>query len=153
MFTDARARQLIEATLIPHFGRGDYEGGLDAFLKAVRDEMGGDAGLARAAEAAVKVPARRWPEMVKSAFQPVPRMTWATTRNYLEGTPGERIVILVFVAVALGIVALDVVLAANTVWRLATLPRNWRGSKGRPHPSRTPIRSASFSVTSSSSKS
>ena len=33
----------------------------------------------------------------------------------LNVAPGERIVILVFVAVALGIVALDVVLAANTV--------------------------------------
>jgi len=134
MFPDARIRQLLEARLIPYFGRGEYEQGLDAFLKAVRDEMGGDAGLARAAEAAVKVPSPRWPEMVKSAFQRVPRMFSATTRNYLEGTASERIVILVFATVFLGIVAFDVAVGANTVWRLATLPRNWRGSKARAAP-------------------
>jgi uncharacterized membrane protein YgcG len=143
-FPDARVRQLLEARLIPYFGRGDYEGGLDAFLKAVRDELGGDAGLARAAEAAVKVPAPQWPEMVMSAFQRGPRMISATARNYLEGAPSERIVILVFVAVALGILALDVALAANTIWRLATLPRNWRGSKARAAPFKNADRFSQF---------
>ena len=134
LLPDARIRQLLEAQLIPHFARGEYERGLDAFLKAVRDEMGGDAGLARAAEAAVKVPTPRWTEMVTSAFERVPRMVSATTRNYLEGGPGERVGVLVFVAVALGILALDVGLAANTVWRLATLPGNLRASKARESP-------------------
>ena len=134
LFPDARIRRLLEVQLIPHFARGEYEGGLDAFLKAVRDEMGGDAGQARAAEAAVKVPAPRWPEMVASAFERVPRMVSKTLGNYLEGDAVTRITILVFVTVALGIVALDVILGANTVWRHATLPRNWRGSKARTAP-------------------
>ena len=136
LLPDARIRRLLEVALIPHFARGDYEGGLDAFLKAVRDAMGGDAGLARAAEAAVKVPLPRWPEMVAAAFERVPRMVSATTRNYLEGDIGARIAILGFVCVALGIAALAVLLAANTVWHLATLSRNWHTSKARAAPFR-----------------
>ena len=144
LLPDARIRQILEARLVPHFARGDYERGLDAFLKAVRDEMGGDAGLARAAEAAVKVPAPRWSEMVASAFERIPRMVSATARNYLEAGFGARIPMLVFIAVALGIVAIDVILAANTLWRLATLPRNWRTSKAREAPFRNAANFAQF---------
>lgn len=136
LLPDARIRRLLEMSLIPHFAHGDYERGLDAFLKAVRDEMGGDAGLARAAEAAVKAPPPGWPEMAAASFERVPQMVSATTRNYLEGDTVTRITILVFVAVALGILALAVILGVNTAWRLATLPRNWRTSKARKSPFR-----------------
>ena len=136
LLPDARIRRVLERALIPHFSRGDYEGGLDAFLKDIRDEMGGDAGLARAAEAAVKAPNPGWPEMVESAFERIPRMLSATTHNYLEADTGSRIAILVFVTVGLGIMALTAIMGVNTAWRLATLSRNWRNSKARKSPFR-----------------
>ena len=144
LLPDGRIRRLLETALVPHFARGNYERGLDAFLKAVRDEMGGDAGLARAAEAAVKVPSPGWPEMASSAFERIPRMFSATTRNFLEDGIGARITILVFLTVAFGIVLLAVGMAVNTLWRLATLPGNWRASRHRARPFRNARAFAGF---------
>ena len=101
-----RVRQLLEATLVPQFATGAYEKGFDTFLAAVREEMGGAAGMARAAEAEVTAPRERWRSMVVSAFRRVPRMLSATWRNYIEGGAGTRFGILIFVGVGLGIVAL-----------------------------------------------
>lgn len=131
LLPDARVRQILEATLLPQFARGAYEKGFDSFLAALREEMGGAAGQARAAEAEVKLPRASWRAMTVSAFSRVPRMVSATWRNYIEGDAGTRIGILAFAGVALGIVALGVALALNTVWRVATLPRNWRASRAR----------------------
>jgi uncharacterized membrane protein YgcG len=131
LLPDARVRQLLEATLVPQFARGAYEKGFDTFLAELRKEMGGAAGQARAAEAEVKLPRESWRAMTVSAFSRAPRMVSATWRNYIEGDAGTRIGILVFAAVALGIVVVGVTLALNTVWRLATLPRNWRASPAR----------------------
>ncbi len=131
LLPDARVRQILEAALVPQFARGAYEKGFDTFLAALREEMGGAAGQARAVEAEVKLRRdSRW-AMTVSAFSRVPRIVSATWRNYVEGNAGTRIGILVFAGVALGIVALGVTLALNTVWRLATLPRNWRASRAR----------------------
>jgi uncharacterized membrane protein YgcG len=131
VFTDARVRRLLEDHLAPAFGQGQYERGFDALIKALRDDLGGDAGLARAAEAAVKVPNEPWSAQVASAFERVPRMVSATVRNYLEEGPGGRVGILIFVAVGLGIVATGLALAANTVWRVATIPGKLREGKAR----------------------
>ena len=49
-------------------------------------------------------------------------MISATTRNFLEGSPGERFVILVFVAVGLCIAAIGVAVGGNTLWRFAQVP-------------------------------
>ena len=55
----------------------------------------------------------------------------ATGRNYLEGGPEARLAILVFAAVGLGIAALGLVCAINTVWLLATIPARLRRRTGR----------------------
>jgi hypothetical protein len=56
-------------------------------------------------------------------------MVSATLDNYLEGSIAERITILVMVTVVLGIVAFGVFCAANTLWRLFTLPAKLRERK------------------------
>ena len=99
--------------------------------EALREEMGGAAGMARAAAAEVTAPRESWRSMVASAFRRVPRMVYATWRNYIEGGAGTRFGILIFAGVGLGIAALGVFFAVNTLWRLATLPRNWRASSAR----------------------
>jgi uncharacterized membrane protein YgcG len=129
VFTDARVRQLLEANLAPEFSAGRYERGFDAYLNALRDELGGNAALARAAEDAVKAPRESWAAQASSAFRRVPRLVTATSANYLEGGPGTRIGILIFVAVGLGIAAIGLALAANTIWRVATVPGKLRARK------------------------
>jgi len=131
LLPDARVRQLLEATLVPQFASGAYEQGIDTFIAALREEMGGAAGQARAAEAELREPSESWRSMVVSAFRRVPRMVSATWRNYIEGDAETRMVLLVFVSVGLGIFLLGVTLALNTAWRLATLSRNWRTSPAR----------------------
>lgn len=130
-FTDARVRQLLEAHLVPAFGQGQYERGFDALIKGLRDELGGDAGMARAAEAAVKVKDPRFSEQIVPAFKRLPRMYSATLNNFRTEGPGARIAILVFVAVGLGIVAFGLGAAVNTIWRVATIPAKLRERKGR----------------------
>jgi len=130
-FTDARVRQLLEAHLAPAFGQGQYERGFDALIKGMRDELGGDASFARAIEASVKVPNEPLMAQIASAFQRVPRMVSKTGSNYLEEGPGARVAILAFVTVGLGIVALGMFFAINTLWRLATIPGKLRERKGR----------------------
>ena len=119
----------LEAHLAPEFSAGRYERGFDAYLNALRDELGGNAALARAAEDAVKAPRESWAAQASSAFRRVPRLIRATSANYLEGGPGARIGILIFVTVGLGIAAIGVALAANTVWRVATIPAKLRARK------------------------
>jgi uncharacterized membrane protein YgcG len=131
LLPDARVRQLLEAALVPQFASGAYEKGFDALLGALRDEMGGAAGQARAAEAELTAPRETWRATVASAFHRVPRMVYAIWRNYMEGDAGTRFGILIFVGVGLGIVLLGVFFAVNTLWRLATLPRNWRARSAR----------------------
>ncbi|HTP98399.1 MAG TPA: TPM domain-containing protein [Casimicrobiaceae bacterium] len=129
VFTDARVRQLLEAHLAPQFSAGRYERGFDAYLTALRDELGGNAARARAAEGAVKAPRESWVGQAASAFGRVPRLVTATSANYLEGGPVARIGILIFVAVGLGIAAIGLALAANTAWRVATLPGKLRARR------------------------
>jgi uncharacterized membrane protein YgcG len=131
VLTDARVAQLLGAHLAPAFAERQYERGFDATIKAIREEMGGDAGAARAMEAWVKAPREGFVSRIPSAFARTPRLVSATGRNYLEGGPGARLAILVFAAVGLGIAALGLVCAINAVWLLATIPARLRRRTGR----------------------
>jgi uncharacterized protein len=42
--TDARAAQILGTHLVPAFAEGQYERGFTAVIRAIREEMGGDAG-------------------------------------------------------------------------------------------------------------
>jgi predicted RND superfamily exporter protein len=65
---------------------------------------------------------RPWFSRIGEAFTRTPRLVAATTQNYLEGSAGTRFGILVFVGVGLAIAAVGIALAANTAWRVATIP-------------------------------
>jgi uncharacterized protein len=129
--TDARVSQILAADLAPAFARGQYEQGFGATIRAIREEMGGDAGAARATEAWVKAPRESFVSQIPSAFARTPRLVSATVRNYLTGGPEARITILVFVAVGLGIVAVGLICAINTVWPLVTIPARRGRRAGR----------------------
>lgn len=131
VLTDARVAQLLGTHLTPAFAEGEYERGFNAIIRAIREEMGGDAGAARAMEAWVKAPRESFVSRIPSAFARTPRLVSATTRNYLEGGPEVRVAILVFVAVGLGIVAAGLGCVINTAWLLYTIPASLRGRKGR----------------------
>lgn len=124
--TDARVRRLLEDHLAPSFAKGDYERGFDAFIKSVRDEMGGDAAIARALVAAVQTPDEPLAAQVASALQRTPHAIAATVANYLEGNAGTRIAILVMASVVLAIAALGLFFVGNTAWRAMTFPARFR---------------------------
>ena len=128
--TDARVAQILGAHLAPAFAEGQYERGFDAVIRAIREEMGGDAGAARAMEAWIKTPRKSFVSQIPSAFVRTPRLVLATGRNYLTGGAEARLAILVFVVVGLGIVAVGLFCAINTVWLLVTIPTRLRRRKG-----------------------
>jgi len=132
VFTDARARQLLEWHLAPAFAQGQYESGFDALITALRKEMGNDdaeAIHARAAEG--RRSQRPWFSRIGEAFARTPRVVTVTTQSYLEGGAGTRFGILVFVCVGFVIAAAGIAFAVNTAWRVATIPAKLRASRGR----------------------
>jgi len=130
-FTDAHVRRLLEDHLAPAFAKGDYERGFDAFIKAVRDDMGGDAAIARALIADVQTPNEPFVAQAASALQRTPGAISATVANYRESNVGERIIILIMASVVLGIAALGLFCVANTVWRVITFRARFRERKAK----------------------
>lgn len=120
--TDARMRRLLEDNLSQPFAVGQFERGFDAFIKAVRDELGGAAASARAMEAWVKEPSPGVVASILAGYQRLPRMVVAVVSAYLEAEYLSRFVILVFTTITLGIAALGLGALVNTVWRLARIP-------------------------------
>ena len=131
VLTDARVAQILATHLAPAFAEAQYERGFTATIRAIREEMGGDAGAARAMEAWVKTPSASFVSQIPLLFARTPRLLSATGRNYLMGGPDARVAILVFVAVGLGIAALGLFSAINTAWLLVTIPTRLRRRKGR----------------------
>jgi uncharacterized membrane protein YgcG len=126
---DARIEQVLERTLVPAFSHGDYEKGFDEFIAAVRDEMGGDSGWAQAYATALDARDLPWHRRIVPAYRRLPwvlHATWAWFRA--EETEG-RLAIVMFAGAAAAVFAAMVYFALNTLWRLATLPRNWRNSR------------------------
>jgi uncharacterized membrane protein YgcG len=129
--TDARVRRLLDTHLAPAFARGEYERGFDALIFAVRKELGGDDAdsiHARAAEARRRADVP-WFSQVGTALARIPRVVVGTVNAFLEEGPATRIPILVVAGVILAIAAFGVAMAANTVWRLVTLPAKIRSRK------------------------
>lgn len=129
--TDARVRQLLETQLAPAFAAGQYEPGIDALVFAIRKEVGGyDAESIHARAAAArerdKLP---WTTEVATAISRIPRVTIAIGKRFLEEGPFERLAMMVFIGVALAVLALGLFALLNTLWRLATLPAALRAPR------------------------
>jgi uncharacterized membrane protein YgcG len=132
VFTDARARQLLEWHLAPAFAQRQYESGFDALITALRKEMGNDDAEAIHARAAEDRRSQRpWFSRIGEAFARTPRLVTAMTQSYLEGGAGTRFGVLVFVGVGFAIAAAGIAFAVNTAWRVATIPAKLRASRGR----------------------
>lgn len=130
---DARVRQLLETHLVPAFAQGEYEKGFDALIFAIRDAIGGDDAesihaRAAAARARNDVP---WLSLAIPAIQRTPRVVSAVIDEFMENGAATRIPILIATAVALAIVAFGVTMAANTVWRVVTLPAAIRARRAK----------------------
>ena len=126
--TDARVRQLLETHLAPPFAAGEYEKGIDAIVFAIRKEIGGydaDSIHARAAEARARDKMSWTTEMV-TAVTRIPRVTVAIGERFLEEGPFERLAMLVFIGVALTVLAVGLSAGFSTLWILVTLPATLR---------------------------
>jgi len=129
--TDARVRQLLERDLVPAFSRGEYERGFDALIFALRKELGGDDAdsiHARAAEARKRADVP-WFSQTGTALAQAPRVVTGTIATFREEGPATRIPILIAAAVVLGIAAIGIAVAVNTIWRVVTLPAKIRSRK------------------------
>jgi uncharacterized membrane protein YgcG len=129
--TDARVRQLLEDHLVPAFARGDYEPGFDALLFALRKALGGDDAdsiHARAAEARKRADVP-WFSQAGTAFSRLPRVVSGTLETFRTEGPATRIPILVATVFIVAIAAFGVAMAANTIWRVVTLPARVRARK------------------------
>lgn len=129
--TDARVRQLLEAHLAPAFAQGRYEQGFDDLIRAIRKEIGGDDAdsiHARAAAARQRDDVA-WFSQALPALGRTPRVVAAAFREYMESGAESRFAILLATGIVLAIVAFGVTMAANTLWRAATLPATIRNRK------------------------
>lgn len=129
--TDARVRQLLETHLAPAFAAGQYERGIDAIVFALRKEIGGDDADSIHARAAAARERNRvpWTREVATAVTHVPRVTVAVGRRFLEEGPIERLVMLVFIGVALAVLAVGAVAAGTSLVRIAGLPAALRARR------------------------
>ena len=129
--TDSRVRQLLERHLVPAFSRNEYERGFDALIFALRKELGGDDAdsiHARAAEARKRADVP-WFSQTGTALAQAPRVVTGTIATFREEGPATRIPILIAATVVLGIAAIGIAVAVNTIWRVVTLPAKIRSRK------------------------
>ncbi|MFO1310853.1 MAG: TPM domain-containing protein [Burkholderiales bacterium] len=122
--TDARVRQLLEVHLAPAFAAGQYERGIDALIFAIRKEIGGydaDSIHARAA-AARERDKMTWTAELATAISRAPRVTVAIGKRFLEEGPFERLAMMVFIGVALGVLAVGAAGLWGALSTLAAVP-------------------------------
>ncbi len=122
--TDARVRQLLETHLAPAFAAGQYERGIDALIFAIRKEIGGyDADSIHARAAAARERSRvPWTTELATAISRIPRVTVAIGKRFLEEGPIERFVMMVFVGVALAVLAAGAAGLWGALSTLAAVP-------------------------------
>jgi uncharacterized membrane protein YgcG len=126
---DALVRRLLEATLASSFSQGRYEEGVQAFLNAIHEDMGGDAAVARLARDTAGRAHDAWEETWRAAWKNGHRLLPAVWQRYVEGSAMERIGILVFGAIPITFLAIAIGVLANTVQLLAVLPGKLRARK------------------------
>lgn len=116
---DALVRRLLEDRLAPRFASGDYEAGLDAFIKSIGDALGGDEAMHRLWLELGGKPRKGTTEMLLDTYvegmERAPRMIETTWRTYIEGGAGERIFVLICTGIFLTILAAAVAVAFITI--------------------------------------
>lgn len=128
--TDARVRELLETHLAPAFAAGQYERGIDAIIFALRKAIGGDDAESIHARAAAARERNRssWAADVVTAVKRVPRVVVAIGQRFLEEGPIERFVMMVFIGVALAVLAVGGAVLAASISTLAAMPAMLRAS-------------------------
>lgn len=131
---DALVRRLLEDRLAPHFARGDYEAGFDAFIKGIGEALGGDAALHALWLELGGRPRQSTSRMLLDTFsegiERAPRMIQAAWRTYIEAHATERVFVLVCRGIFLAILAATLGIAAITIGQLVSLARRLRAGNG-----------------------
>lgn len=137
---DALVRRLLEDRLAPHFTRGDYEAGFDAFNKGIGEALGGDAALHALWLELGGRPRKSTVAMLLDTFyegiERAPRMLQAAWRRYIEGDATDRVFVLVCSGIFLAILAATGVIGAVTASQVVKMARRGRGggAGARPGP-------------------
>lgn len=132
---DALVHRLLDDRLAPHFARGDYEGGFDAFAKGIGEALGGDAALHALWLELGGRPGKSTPRMmldtVSEGIERAPRMVRAAWRTYIEGQAIDRVFVLVCSGIFLAILAATIGIGATTIAQAIRLARRLRCGHAR----------------------
>jgi uncharacterized membrane protein YgcG len=124
---DVLVRRLLTDRLAPHFTRGDYQAGFDAFIKGVGEALGGDSALhalwlelgGRPKPGTI----RMMLDTASEGIERAPRTIRAAWRTYIEGNAIERVFVLVCSGIFLAILAATVSIGVVTVAQAGKLAR------------------------------
>jgi len=123
---DVTVKRLLESLVVPAFARGDYEAGLEAFIRTVYEGLGGDAEAARQAMEEAGKPNDPWGEMWHDAWKNGARLLPAVWHAFAQGSVVERIVIVAFALPILFFSVMSLVALVASIQILIRFPRKLR---------------------------
>ena len=123
---DAQVKQLLETHVLPAFAQGRYEDGLEAWVKAVYEALGGDKAGVQQVHARAGKGKAGWADLWDQAWKEGARLLPAVWREYLQGAVWERFVILLFASIPTGFALIGITVFGLTVQRLVQLPGKLR---------------------------
>ncbi len=83
---DAQVKQLLETHVVPAFAQGRYEDGLDAWVQAVYEALGGDKAWVQMVHARSGKGKAGWADLWDQAWKEGARLLPAVWREYLQGS-------------------------------------------------------------------
>ena len=126
---DAQVKQLLETHVLPAFAQGRYEDGLEAWVKAVYEALGGDKAWVQRVHARAGEGKAGWADLWDQAWKEGARLLPAVWREYLQGAVWERFAILLFASIPTGFALIGITVFGLTVKRLVELPGKLRARR------------------------
>jgi uncharacterized protein len=123
---DVTVKRLLETLVAPAFSQGQYEKGLEAFIKMVYEMLGGDAASARQALEEAGKPNDAWGETLEAAWKNGARLLPAVWRFYSQGTYLDRFGVLAFATPILFFSVVSLVAFLISLRMLVLLPGKLR---------------------------
>jgi uncharacterized membrane protein YgcG len=131
---DVLVRRLLADRLAPHFTRGDFEAGFDAFIKSIGEALGGDSALHALWLELGGRPrpstTRMMLDTASKGIERAPKTIRAAWRTNIEGHAIERVFVLVCSGIFLAILAATASIGAVTAAQAVKLARRlFRGQQ------------------------
>ncbi|MBL8313184.1 MAG: TPM domain-containing protein [Rubrivivax sp.] len=126
---DAQIRQLLETHVLPAFAQERYEDGLEAWVEAVYEALGGDKAWVQLVHSRPAKGKAGWTDLWDEAWKEGSRLLPAVWREYLQGSVWERFVILLFASIPTGFALIGLTVFGLTLQCLVELPGKLRARR------------------------